>query len=305
MNLGAIKRAVLPFLQLRKTTWDIEIYRGPSPFALHNADAAHNPVLTAESVTDAAAEFVADPFIYRDGNSWLMFFETLVRDTNKGVISLATSGDGLSWSYRHVVLEEPFHLSYPYVFDWEGAHYMIPETAEANAVRLYKATDFPRTWSFAGELLHGLHRDSSIFRHDGLWWMFSETSRDRRGTLRLHSAQALTGPWQEHPKSPVVDGNPHISRPGGRVLQFDGRTYRIAQDTYPDYGMRLFAFEITSLTATAYSEEQVGNGPILKGERTGLLADRIHHLDACELDDGTWIAAIDHSRRSWQIKLQR
>jgi len=305
MTLAELKKAVLPFLQLRKTTWDIEIYRGPSPFALRNADKAANPVLTADSVTDVSAEFIADPFLFREGAGWFMFFETLIRETNKGVICLASSVDGLSWSYERVILEEPFHLSYPYVFVWEGVHYMIPETAEANAVRLYKATKFPTKWTFVGELMQGPHRDPSVFRHDGMWWMFSETSSDRRGTLRLHFAEDLSGPWQEHPRSPVVDGNPHITRPGGRMLQFDGRIYRITQDVYPDYGMRLFAFEITSLTATTYSEEQVGDGPILKGEKTGLLADRIHHMDAYELDDGTWIAAIDHARRSWQIKLKR
>ncbi|MHA1600112.1 MAG: glucosamine inositolphosphorylceramide transferase family protein [Alphaproteobacteria bacterium] len=305
MTFKELKRAILPALQIRKTTWDIEIYRGSSPFALRNTDDVTNPVLTAESVTDVSAEFIADPFLFRVDDGWVMFFETLVRYSNKGVICLATSNDGLSWSYRQVVLEEPFHLSYPYVFAWEGVHYMIPESAEVSSVRLYKATEFPTKWAFVGELLHGTHRDSSIFRHEGMWWMFSETGRNRRGTLSLHFAKDLTGPWQEHPASPVVDDNPHITRPGGRMLQFDGRTYRITQDVYPDYGMRLFAFEITSLTTTAYSEKQVGDGPILAGQKTGLLADRIHHMDAYELDDGTWIAAIDHARRTWQIKMKR
>ena len=113
MNLAELKKAVLPFLQLRKATWDIEIYRGPTPFTLRNADKTLNPVLTAESVTDVTAEFIADPFLVRQGTGWLMFFETLVRDTNKGVICLATSADGLSWAYQKVILEEPFHLSYP------------------------------------------------------------------------------------------------------------------------------------------------------------------------------------------------
>ena len=305
MNLTRLKRAVLPSLQLRKTTWDIEIYHGSSPFALRDMGKADNPVLTADSVTDVSADFIADPFLFRQGAGWVMFFETLVRDTNKGVICLATSADGLSWAYQKVVLEEAFHLSYPYVFVWDGVHYMIPETAEANSVRLYKATDFPTGWVLVGEILHGVHRDPSIFRHDDTWWMFSETGRNHRGTLSLHFAHDLLGPWQEHPLSPVVDGNPHITRPGGRMLQFGGRIYRVTQDVYPDYGMRLFAFEVTSLTTAAYSEVQVGDGPILAGKKQGLLADRIHHMDAYELGDDNWIAAIDHARRTWDIKMKR
>lgn len=304
MRLKKLKDAVLPFLQLRETSWDIEIYRGPSPFALQNMDKTANPVLTAASVTDVVAEFIADPFIIRVGDTWYMFFETLVKDINKGVICLATSADSLSWAYQGVLLEESYHLSYPYVFEWEQSYYMIPESAEAQSVRLYKATDFPTAWAFQGELLHGVHRDPSVFRHDGMWWMFTETSRDRRGTLRLYLAENLTGPWREHPQSPVVDENPHITRPGGRVILDAGRIYRITQDTFPEYGIQLFAFEIAELTPTTYREVQVGDGAILKGQKTGALSDRIHHMDAHLLTDGQWIAAIDHSRRTWKIRIK-
>jgi len=304
MRLKKLKRTVLPFLRLRKTTWEIEIYRGTSPFTLQDMDRTTNPVLTAANVTDVVAEFVADPFIIRADGTWYMFFETLIKNSNKGVICLATSADGLSWTYQGVRLEEPFHLSYPYIFAWEQSYYMIPESAETRFVRLYKAMDFPAGWTFQAPLLRGLHRDPSIFRHDGMWWMFTETSPDRRGTLRLYLAEDLTGPWREHPRSPVVDGNPHITRPGGRVIDSAGCFYRIAQDVYPDYGIQLFAFEILELTPTTYREVQVGDGAILKGRKTGILADRIHHMDACQIRDGEWIAAIDHSRRTWQVRLK-
>jgi hypothetical protein len=304
MLLKKLKDAVLPFLQLRKTTWDIEIYRGPSPLAMRNMDKAANPVLTATSVTDVIAEFIADPFIIRADGTWYMFFETLVRDSNKGVICLATSADCLSWTYQRVLIEESFHLSYPYVFEWEQSYYMIPESAEDRSVRLYKATNFPTAWAFQCKLLEGIHRDPSIFRHGGMWWMFTETSPDRRGTLRLYSAEELTGPWLEHPQSPVVDGNPHITRPGGRVIENNGHLYRITQDTFPDYGIQLFAFEIVELTPTTYREEQAGDGAILKGKKDGFLADRIHHMDACQLTDGQWIAAIDHSHRSLHLRVK-
>ena len=126
MRLSELKKVVAPFLQLRHTTWDIEIFRGASPFALRNMDQSRNPVITAESVTDVSAEFVADPFIVRDGGVWYMFFETLVRDTKRGVICLATSADGLSWTYERVVMLEPLHLSYSFVFPSGGSCYMIP-----------------------------------------------------------------------------------------------------------------------------------------------------------------------------------
>ena len=304
MSLTRIKNAVVPFLKFTKSDWQIETYIAKSPFDLNLDENLHNPVLTADSILDISAAYVADPFIINEKGSWYMFFEVFEKPTDKGVICLAVSDDGLSWSYKGIVLSEQFHLSYPYVFKWDENYYMIPESAKANCVRLYKAVDFPTRWSFIRELLVGIHLDPSIFRFDGMWWMFSQTNPKRSDTLRLFYAQDLLGPWTEHPKSPIIDGNPHIARPGGRVLEFNGRRFRIAQDDYPSYGSQLFAFEISELTVQSYREKQFGDGPVLKKEGKWLLSDRIHHMDAHMIREGEWIVVIDHSHSTWQIRLE-
>src|SRR5258706_829709 len=99
--------------------WSIGIYRGPTPFALTNDGT--NPVLTRDDVTDVTAAFVADPFLFHDGTLWHLFFEVLNHDSQLGEIGLATSPDSHTWTYRHIVLREPFHLSYPYLL----AHYAL------------------------------------------------------------------------------------------------------------------------------------------------------------------------------------
>lgn len=111
-----------------RDVYSISIYEGGSPLDLRPAAGADNPVLQAADVTDVAAIYVADPFMIRGGGEWHMFFEILPQADEKGVIALASSADGLKWRYRQVVLDEPFHLSYPYVFEFEGEHYMIPES---------------------------------------------------------------------------------------------------------------------------------------------------------------------------------
>jgi len=304
MLLRKIKNTFLPFLKFRTYSWEIEIRTGRSPFELKLNDNIENPVLTGDDVSDIAARYVADPFIINDNGTWYMFFEVLENSSGKGVISYAASEDGFSWNYGEVVLREQFHLSYPYVFNWKGNYYLIPETAEAGAVRLYKAVDFPTRWSFIQELLVGVHEDPSIFRSDGMWWMFTQTNPDRPDTLRLYFASDLLGPWSEHPKSPIVEGNPHIARPAGRVLEFNGSKYRVAQDDYPEYGLQVFAFQICELTTTSYSEKQVGDGPVLKGTQKWLLPNMRHHLDAHMVREGQWIAATDHLRQSWRPRLE-
>src|SRR6267142_1181613 len=108
--------------------WSIGIYTGESPVKLRPAPNLRNPVLAASDVSDVPAVFVADPFMIRANDSWHMFFEVFNRETLKGEIGLAISANGRSWTYQRIVLQEDFHLSYPYVFEWEGEHYMVPET---------------------------------------------------------------------------------------------------------------------------------------------------------------------------------
>ena len=143
-----------------------------------------------------------------------MFFEVLNWRTDKGEIGLATSEDGLAWKYRQIVLAEPFHLSYPHVLRWKNYYYMIPECCRTGSVRLYKAVEFPLRWSFAGTLLEGPHFvDASPFRFKGKWWLFTETNpNEKHDTLRLYHAENLSGPWVEHPQSPIVEADRKLLR---------------------------------------------------------------------------------------------
>lgn len=183
--------------------WSIGIWEGPSPVKLGPASGVANPVMSARDVTDVAAEFVADPFMVRRGSTWYLFFEVMEKDTHRGLVAVATSPDGRSWTYGRIVLREPFHLSYPYVFEDGSDVYMVPETYEAGAVRLYRAVNFPYDWKLERTLLSGKpFVDSSLVKYRGRWWMFTSTPENNE--LLLYFAASLEGPWVAHPKSPVV-----------------------------------------------------------------------------------------------------
>jgi len=113
-----------------------------SPFNLVEPSGVLNPVLTADDVTDVPAQFVADPFLFHEGDFWYMFFEVYNSAQDKGEIGLASSYDGLNWSYDRIVLSESKHLSYPLVIAHDGQHYMIPETNLMNEVRISRAASF-------------------------------------------------------------------------------------------------------------------------------------------------------------------
>lgn len=273
--------------------WSIGIYTGDSPFQLRAPSDKPNPVITAARVTDIPAEFVADPFIVHREGRWYMFFEVLNRDSKRGVIAVASSDDAFTWTYEQVVLEEPFHLSYPYVFEWEGDYYMIPETLGASALRLYKADDFPTRWSVQQRLMEGAHADPSVVRFNDLWWLFTCTQPYGHDILRLYFARDLDGPWKEHPRSPIITNDKSRARPAGRILQLDNRVIRFAQDCAPDYGTRVRAFEIKDLTRETYVEVEHPRSPVLMPSSEGWNAMGMHHVDAHRQENGQWIACVD------------
>ena len=275
--------------------WSIGIYSGAAPTRFGPCPGMTNPVLSRKHVSDVLAAGVADPFMLHVDGTWYMFFEVMNWQTFKGEIGLATSVDGRQWRYRKIVLAEPFHLSYPYVFAWMHDYYMIPESHQARAIRLYRAAKFPEQWVFVGTLVSGLSfSDSSIFHYDGMWWLLTETNSDFKfDTLRLYYAPALTGPWHEHPMSPLIEGNRHTARPAGRVVVGPDTLIRYAQDCSPYYGTQVRALEITRLTTTDYSEREVDASPILQPGSSGWNGSGMHHIDAHVLPNNRWLACVD------------
>jgi len=294
-------------------TFSITTYRGSHPWSVAPIRGRRAQVLTRRHVTDVPAAFVADPFLHRTDEGWFMFFEVLRADTWRGEIAVASSPDGLRWTYRGIVLREPFHLSYPHVFAWDGEVYMIPETFEANAVRLYRAVSFPFGWELHSELLAGYpFADASPFLHDGSWWMFAETSPKvdlpegaaAQDTLRLYGAAELFGPWTEHPASPIVESDARLARPAGRVVKADERLIRFAQDGASVYGLQVRAIEVEELTPTTYRERLVTEDPILGPGDSRWNRGGMHHIDAHQVD-GEWFAAVDGWSRQPRPRLGR
>lgn len=282
-----------------------------SPLDLFRITESARQVVTPTMVGDIGADYVADPFLLCRESEWFLFFEVLPRARaariRNGLIAYASSRDeGRTWTYGQVVLREPFHLSYPYVFEWQGQAFMVPESHESREVSLYRATEFPARWQKAAVLLRGDFTDASPFHYRGSWWMFAESARPGarwRGekadlALRLYFADELAGPWTEHPSSPVVSSDARLRRPAGRVIcDDDGRLWRFAQDATAQYGTAVYAVAIEKLTRSEYEERPVGQEPLLAGAGAGWNAGGMHHIDLHKLGN-RWIAMVD----GWELQ---
>jgi hypothetical protein len=283
----------------RQSDWSISMYAGTNFQDLQPIQFISNPVLSRRNVTDTLAAFVADPFIIRDRDNWLMFFEIFNYQQQRGEIAFASSADGYSWDYQHIILSEDFHLSYPYVFEFESNWYMIPESCAAKSVRLYQATKFPEQWKFVSEILVGRRFvDASILHFDNVWWLFvgvEPADGEPCDAMRLYYADRLDGDWVEHPMSPIVTDSLEISRPAGRIRQIENRLIRFAQDCTVTYGYNVWAIQIARLTKDEYLESPIQTDDAYLFELGTMSHNRVgmHHIDFIISDDNRCIACVD------------
>jgi hypothetical protein len=259
-----------------------------------------NPVLARQSISDKNARSVADPFVVYDGNQYNMFFEALI--DGKGEIALATSSDGIKWKYANVVLAENYHLSYPSVFKWRDAYYMIPESYQDLSIRLYKAEKFPDRWKFVKKMIEGdMFTDSTILYFQDTWYLFTCTNENQ--TLRLYFSSSPDGEWIKHPQSPIVKKDNRKARPGGHLINWEGKLARIAQCDHPDYGYSLRAFEITHLSPLDYEERELQEDPVAAASGNGWNADGMHQLSIYPGTNNEILAAVDGKKNTFRYDL--
>ncbi len=283
----------------RQTDWSISIYDGKHFLAVEPSSVVTNPVLSRRDVTDTVAAFVADPFMVKIEDDWLMFFEVFNQKRRLGELAFARSQDGYHWHYQQIILTEDFHLSYPYVFEFESNWYMIPESCEANSIRLYRAKKFPETWEFVKEILVGSRFvDASILHFNDLWWLFvgvEPTAGSACSLMKLYYADRPLGEWVEHPMSPIVSDSLEISRPAGRMRQIGDLPIRFTQDCTKTYGHNVTAIQIESLTKSDYAETKMQPDGSYLFELGTMSCNSIgmHHIDFISLTENLCIACVD------------
>jgi hypothetical protein len=211
-------------------------------------------------VPDNGRCYYADPFLVTRGGRNYLFVEAYIHAERKGLIAVAeVVGDRLV-SAPVTVLNRPYHLSYPFVFEADGETFMIPETGANRTVELYRATEFPLKWELVQVLMKdAVYSDATPLFHQGRWWLFVTVDAFGSATqdeLSIFYSDAISGPWLPHAANPVKSDS-RQSRSAGRIIRHDERLFRPAQDCDRNYGAGLVWLEITELTPTRYSERKV------------------------------------------------
>ncbi|WP_137128961.1 hypothetical protein [Rhizobium sp. FY34] len=201
--------------------------------------------------------FLADPFPIRHGGRDYLFFEELPHATQKGIISYCLIDEAGNPGPITPVLEEPWHLSYPFLIEEDGQIFMIPEASLSGCIPLYRAVRFPDQWELFATLVSDVEAaDATVIRHQGRLWMFAVTRQAIGGysdTLAIWSADRLTGPWTEHRYNPVLIDD-RLSRPAGNMVIRNGTLYRPVQEARCGYGTALNLMRIDRLDDEGFEQ---------------------------------------------------
>lgn len=235
--------------------------------------------------------FAADPFVVTWQGRTIMFFEELDHRVGKGIISGIEFNEQGPVGEIFTVLEESWHLSYPFLIEDGGELWMIPECSATNEVMLYRCKRFPDQWERHATLLSGVElSDATITRHDGRYYLFGVTREGSAGysdTLSIYHAECLTGPWLPHAQNPVLLDRAN-ARPAGHFVVREGRLWRPVQDCSRGYGAAVALAEIIELSPTRF--EQIRRHHVTpSSDWPGRNLHTLNRLGRLEVIDGTRI----------------
>lgn len=215
--------------------------------------------------------WVADPFLYEADGEHYLFVELFDNKENKACIAYYQFINGKP-VYQDKIIDQPYHMSYPCVFEHQGAHYMIPETFANLTIDLYKANDFPKQWEKVKCLASGeRYMDTTVLKQEKMYFAVSYRKMRRNWRLDVFNLDmdqlkmTLIG-------SKLYEAN--IGRPAGNFIHENG-LIRPAQNCARKYGEELILYKVDGFGCENYEEHEVRRIEV-KSIPMEVLPDRIH-----------------------------
>lgn len=254
--------------------------RGPVPRAA-GIHAGHLSEAAAAAVAPRGRLW-ADPFLVElDGAKHVLFEDAPVG--GRGRIAAAALLPGGAIGPERILLQQPYHLSYPFPIRRGSRTFLLPESGENRTVDLYEVVGSPARAVHRATLLSGLTAlDPTVVEVGGRLRLFVFVVTDGRasGALHLFSADALEGPWESHAQNPIVT-DARSARPAGAFLEVDGHLVRPAQSAIPSYGAYITFQEVLEIDDENYAER-----PFASMRRPGLPGQHhVHRMGGVEVLD--------------------
>jgi len=141
----------------------------------------------------------ADPFVIERDDKYFVFMEEIVYAKGRGHISMMTIEVQPNGSFECTdpvpVIEQPYHMSYPFLLEYQDELYMIPETAENRTVDLYRCTEFPKKWELVSTLMDNVIAvDTTLLEHN----TFEQLAASREESCFNRCTQRQTRWWHSN-----------------------------------------------------------------------------------------------------------
>ena len=152
------------------------------------------------------------------------------------------------------IINEPFHMSFPNTFKFKNDIYMMPETSEANQLRLYKAVDFPYKWELQSVLYDGIAVVDTVFvkTEDNIMYAVGQKLPEKNNVL----FKIDTNTWKA--ELAALKGNYVDKRPAGNFIQYDNGIYHALQECGRVYGEYLRLCKLDSFDGETLQEKEIG-----------------------------------------------
>ena len=235
--------------------------------------------------------FWAKPFVFFQDGHYYVFLEEYLYSKSKGHISVIEFEPPNNFEKPVIVLEKSFHLSHPFVFEYENELYMIPETQEKRSIQLYKCIDFPEKWEFQKNLLTNIDAvDSTIFNYKNKWWMFSGVKNNEKcdwNDLHIfYTDNPICDNWVPHPMNPITTDIKN-SRPAGNIFLENDIIFRPGQiSSSEEYGKGIAINRVSILNDKNYEEEIVDK--IESWDKNVLGVHTLNRVNGLTVLDAKW-----------------
>ncbi len=234
------------------------------------------------NIKNLSGRYFADPFVVDFKEKNYIFVEDYSYKDKKGSISVIEIDKNDNQKIFEKIIEEPFHMSFPFVFQHNGIFYMVPETSGSDSLKLYKCLNFPDKWIFCYDLISNIRCvDNIIFKKEKLYYLLNTKSyyNDFSSQLNVYySDSPISKNWVKHKLNPIYFTSKK-GRNGGFIFQ-NNNLVRVAQNNKINhlgdnqYGREISLNNITDISPDLFKEEFIKKiKPTVKENILG-----IHHM---------------------------
>ena len=214
------------------------------------------------------------PTIYKYNNTNYIFYVSYIN--GKSIIKCCSISEDMEISSSINVLNLPYSVSSPNLFEHNGETYMLPEVSN-NGIEIYRTSDFPYRWELYRRInINAKIHSPTIFYHKDIWFLLGTVQTYQTTDYETEGVQGIGtsaddgliifyssdfNQWSLHPE--CKNGYVYYpeSRNAGKIFNLGGKLIKPVQQTNPikpESGYSI-GFKEVKITTEFYTETLLDN----------------------------------------------